>query len=114
MKKLADIEPFAIGFREADIRGIEPEYERNYRIACGFRKVAETMELTFDPADWFAGPGCPMNYGSFVCYDRVRGLRVDYDQYNKEIADYPELRGELEKMWQEFFAFYFCIWKVFF
>ena len=104
MKKLADIEPFAVGFREADISGIEPEYERNFRIACGFRKVAETMELTFDPKDWFVGPGCPVNYGSFVCYDRVLGLRLDRDQYEKEIAEYPELRGELEEMWQEFFA----------
>ena len=104
MKKLVDIEPFAVGFREADVNGIEPEYERNFRIACGFRKVAETMKLTIDPKNWFVGPGCPWDHGSTVYYNRVLGLRLNYDQFTREIADYPELRGELEKMWEEFLA----------
>ena len=104
MKKLVDLEPFVVGFREADISGIEPEYERNYRIACGFRKVAETMKLTINPKDWFVGPGCPWNYDSSVFYTRGGGLHLDKEELEKEIADNPELREELEEVGREFLA----------
>ena len=81
---IREIEPFAFGFKEADISGISPEYEREYRIACGIRRQCEETPISIDPKDWFVGPGCTYpNLG--IHYSRGAGM-----------ASYPDLRNELQ------------------
>ena len=104
MKQLYEIEPFAVGFLEADVTGIQPEYERNYRISCGFRKVAETMPLTIDPKDWFVGPGCPWDHNNAIFYNRVLGISFERGKLDNEIAENPDMRDELENLVSEFMS----------
>ena len=56
--ELRDIELFAFGFKEADVSGIDEKYEREDRIACGFRELVSKTEITINPDDWFVGPCC--------------------------------------------------------
>lgn len=99
--KLSDIEPFAIGFKEADVSGIEPEYEREYRIACGNKKLYETLAISIEPSAYFVGPRCRFP-GIGVNYNRGGGIEL-FDKYIEENkAAYPELADELEALYSEF------------
>ena len=70
---LREIEPFAFAFKEADVSNIDTKYERNYRIACGFRALVEKTKIEINPDDWFVGPGC--NYPDLgIHYSRGSGI----------------------------------------
>ena len=98
---LRDIEPFAFGFKEADISGIEPEYERSYRIACGFKRHIETTEISINPEDWFVGPCCHYkNEG--IHYGRADGINSHPDLRNAQKERHPELAAEIDELYDEF------------
>lgn len=95
------IEPFALGYKEADISGVSPEYERNYRIACGIKLQAETVELSIDPKDWFAGPCCTYpNLG--IHYSRGAGIYFDSEIKEAQKENFPELADEIDALYAEF------------
>ena len=99
--KLREIEPFAFGFKEADVSGIAPEFQREYRIACGFRRLCEETELTIDPKDWFVGPGCTYPHLG-IHYSRGAGL-VSYPELrNAQKERFPELAEEIDALYDEF------------
>lgn len=98
---IRELEPFAFGFKEADVRGIEPESERAYRIACGFRALCESAALSIDPNDWFVGPGC--DYPDLgIHYSRGAGLVSYPDLRNAQKQRHPELSEEIDALYDEF------------
>ena len=95
------IEPFAFGYKEADVSGVSPEYERNYRIACGMKRQAETVELSIDPKDWFAGPCCTYpNLG--IHYSRGAGIYFNSEIKEAQKENFPELADEIDALYAEF------------
>ena len=95
------IEPFAFGFKEADISGVSPEYELNYRIACGMKRQAETVELSIEPKDWFAGPCCTYpNLG--IHYSRGAGIYFNSEIKESQKENFPELADEIDALYDEF------------
>lgn len=95
------IEPFAFGFKEADVSDVSPEYERNYRIACGMKRQAEIIELSIDPKDWFAGPGCTYpNLG--IHYSRGSGMYSHPNLRDGQKERFPELAEEIDALYDEF------------
>ena len=95
------IEPFAFGFKEADISGVDPEYERNYRIACGTKRQMEECEISITPDDWFAGPCCTYpNLG--IHYSRGGGIESHPDLLAEQKERFPELSDELDALYAEF------------
>ena len=98
---LREIEPFAFGFKEADVSGIAPEFQREYRIACGFRRLCEETELTIDPKDWFVGPGCTYPHLG-IHYSRGAGLASYPDIRNAQKGRFPELAEEIDALYDEF------------
>ena len=98
---LRELEPFAFGFKEADISGVEPEYEREYRIACGFRNLVENTPISINPEDWFAGPCCRYE-NTGICYSRGSGIVIDEDKCEEYKERYPELAEEAEALYAEF------------
>lgn len=98
---IREIEPFAFGFKEADVTGIGPEYEREYRIACGFRQLCREAKLSIDPKDWFVGPGCTYpNLG--IHYSRGAGMASYPDLRNAQKERFPELAEEIDRLYDEF------------
>ena len=96
--ELRKIEPFAFGFKEADVSGVDPKYERNYRIACGMKRQAEISELSINPDDWFAGPGCKYpNLG--IHYSRGGGLLSHPDLREGQKERFPELSEEIDALY---------------
>ncbi|MCQ2461835.1 MAG: hypothetical protein MJ177_00340 [Clostridia bacterium] len=101
MVNIREIEPFAFGFKEADVSGIQKEYERNYRIACGFKRLVETAKISIDPDEWFAGPGC--TYPDLgIHYSRSAGLISHPDLRNDQKERYPSLADEIDALYDEF------------
>ncbi|MCQ2480027.1 MAG: hypothetical protein MJ120_05240 [Clostridia bacterium] len=101
MKTLREIEPFAFGFKEADVSGVDPKYERNYRIACGFKAFMEKCEISINPADWFAGPCCEFpNMG--IHYSRGGGIESDPNIRNNQKKRFPYLADEIDVLYDEF------------
>lgn len=99
--ELRKIEPFAFGFKEADVTNVSSEYERNYRIACGMKREVETVELSIDPNDWFVGPGCTYpNHG--IRYSRGGGIFCPPDVRNDQKERFPELADEIDALYDEF------------
>lgn len=98
---LRDVELFAFGFKEADSSAVSAEYEREYRIACGFRNLVSNVKITINPSDWFAGPCCRYP-DTFVRYSRGGGLSVNRDCLEEEKKKYPELAQELDELFNEF------------
>lgn len=95
------IEPFADGFLNADISGISSEYEREYRIACGFRRVVEKAKIEIVPEDWFCGPCC--DYPDIgMRYSRGSGIDSHPNYRKKQKERYPELADEIDKLYDEF------------
>lgn len=92
-----ELEPFADGFMNADVSDISAEYEREYRIACGFKKFCEKREISIDPQDWFVGPDC--RYDDIgVFYSRGSGVHVRDKAIDEKKEKYPELADELEEL----------------
>lgn len=101
MKTIREIELFAFGFKDADVSGIAPAYEREYRIACGFRNLVEKTELSIDPADRFAGIGCEYKEGG-IRYSRGAGLYSHPEIRKEQKERYPELAAEIDALYDEF------------
>lgn len=98
---LREIEPFAFAFKEADLSGIDPEYEMNYRIACGVRAIVENAEISINPDDWFAGPGCHYpNQG--IHYSRGAGINSHPGIRQEQKERFPELADEIDALYDEF------------
>ena len=98
---IRELEPFAFGFKDADVSNVDPEYERNYRIACGFRALAEKSEISINPNDWFAGPCCEYpNQG--IHYSRGCGIFSHPDLREKQKKNFPELAAEIDALYDEF------------
>lgn len=92
-----ELEPFADGFMNADVSDISAEYEREYRIACGFKRFCEKREISIDPQDWFVGPDC--RYDDIgVFYSRGSGVYVRDKAIDEKKEKYPELADELEEL----------------
>ncbi len=98
---LREAEPFAFAFKEADMTDIEPEYEREYRIACGFRAVIEKVEISINPDDWFCGLCCEYP-GIGIRYSRASGIESHPNIRNRQKEKYPELKDEIDKLYDEF------------
>ena len=98
---IRELEPFAFGFKEADVSGVAPEYEREYRIACGIRRQCEEAKLSIDPRDWFAGPGCEYP-DEGIRYSRGGGIFCPPEVRNKQKERYPELADEIDALYDEF------------
>ncbi len=98
---IAKIEPFAYGFKTADVSGIDKKYERNYRIACGFRYLIANMEISINPDDWFAGPCCSHPEMGFR-YSRGSGISSNPQVIEHQIKKYPEYADELKALYSEF------------
>lgn len=98
---LRKLEPFAFGFEKADVSGIPEEYEREYRIACGFRNLVSEWEIEINPQDWFAGPCCRYS-GLTFAYSRGSGIFTDFDELEKNKQKYPELADEYDAMAERF------------
>lgn len=98
---LSDIEPFAFGFKEADVSGISPEYERNYRIACGFRRLVEKTPITINPDDWFVGPCCEYPEQG-IHYSRGGGMFSHPHLREAQKKRHPELADEIDALYDEF------------
>lgn len=98
---LREAEPFAFAFKEADITDIEPEYEREYRIACGFRAVIEKAEISINPDDWFCGLCCEYP-GIGIHYSRASGIDSHPDIRKRQKEKYPELADEIDRLYDEF------------
>lgn len=95
------LEPFAYGFKNADISVVSPEYEREYRIACGMKSLCENVKLTINPEDWFAGPCC--HYADIgIYYSRGNGACSREGIINAKKEKYPEFADELEALRAEF------------
>ena len=100
-KTLRDIEPFAFAFKEADVSKVSPEYEMNYRIACGFRALIENTEITINPDDWFAGPCC--EYPDLgIHYSRGGGMESHPNIRARQKESYPYLSDEIDALYDEF------------
>ena len=98
---IRDIEPFAFGFKEADVSSVQPEYERSYRIACGMRAQVQHCALSIDLEKWFAGPGC--TYPDLgIHYSRGGGLLSHPDLRNRQKERHPELAEEIDALYDEF------------
>lgn len=98
---LREIEPFAFGFKEADVSNIQPEYERNYRIACGMRAQVQSCRLSIDPKEWFVGPGC--TYPDLgIHYSRGAGMASYPDLRNAQKERHPALAAEIDALYDEF------------
>ncbi|MBR0508918.1 MAG: hypothetical protein IJJ85_02260 [Clostridia bacterium] len=98
---IRELEPFAFGFKEADVGGIAPEYEREYRIACGFRRLCEEARISIDPQDWFVGPGC--TYPDLgIHYSRAAGMFYPPQVRERQKANYPALSDEIDALYDEF------------
>ncbi len=98
---IRELEPFAFGFKEADLNGIDPKYEREYRIACGFKAFVENVKISIDPADWFAGPGCEYPDPG-IHYSRSGGIYCPPDVREKQKSNHPGLADEIDKLYDEF------------
>ncbi len=98
---IAEIEPFAYGFKTADVSEIDKKYERSYRIACGFRYLVETVELSIDPDDWFVGPCCLYPEMGFT-YSRGDGIYSNPEVRENQIKNHPEYAAELKALYAEF------------
>lgn len=92
------LEPFAYGFKNADTSTIGEKYERNYRIACGFKSLIENVELSINPDDWFAGPCCHYPEMSFS-YSRAGGLYFRSKTKEENLKNHPELADELNALY---------------
>ncbi len=100
-EKLMDAEPFAYGFLNTDVTGVDKKYERNYRIACGTRLQMEKVKISIDPDDWFAGPCCTYpNRG--IHYSRAGGIDSHPELLEKQKESFPELTDELDELYALF------------
>ena len=98
---LRDIEPFAFAFKEADLTGIEPEYQLEYKIACGFKALIEKAEISINPDDWFCGPCCSYpNLG--IHYSRGSGINSHPNLRKEQKERFPELAEEIDALYDEF------------
>ena len=95
--KIQELEPFACGYAAAD------RDEKEYRIACGFKSFAEHIPLSIDPSAWFAGPVHLMDRLAFR-YERAAGIRADESRCRAEREANPDLRAELDRLMDRFFA----------
>ena len=98
---IRDIEPFAFAFKEADVSDIDPLYERNYRIACGFRGLAQKGEISIDPKDWFAGPCCEYPHQG-IFYSHQAGIFCPPVIREAQKESFPELSCEIDALYDEF------------
>jgi len=94
MKLKNNIEPFAVGFLNAEIDDIE------YRVASGLLNYAKMHPISIEPQNYFAGEYSGVyDYGfdcSGVRYSIGTGVNVRYDLIEKEIKDFPCYKDELE------------------
>ncbi|MBR5428862.1 MAG: hypothetical protein IK118_10975 [Clostridia bacterium] len=98
---IRELEPFAFGFKEADAGAVAPEYEREYRIACGNRRQCEEARISIDPKDWFVGPGC--TYPDLgIRYSRGGGVFSPPEVREAQKERYPELADEIDALYDEF------------
>ena len=98
---IREIEPFAFGYKEADVSNVSPEYEVNYRIACGIREIVRNAKISINPDDWFAGPCCEYpNVG--IHYSRGAGINSHPNIRAEQKEKYPELSDEIDKLYDEF------------
>ena len=82
------IEPFAVGFLNAD------RYEDiGYRIACGMLNYAKFCPITVDAEQYFVGEYHPGVYG--VCFDYANTISVREAVLTREMEEYPHLKEEL-------------------
>lgn len=98
---IRELEPFAFGFKEADVSGVDPKYEREYRIACGMRALVSNTEISIDPGEWFAGPHCTYPHLG-IHYSRGAGLISHPDDRQAQKEHYPELSEEIDALYDEF------------
>lgn len=94
MKLRNVIEPFAVGFLNAD------KYDdAGYRIACGMLHQAKYMPITIDADEFFVGEydyeDCAVkcHYGNTV--------QVNEELMEQKIAAYPHLKEELEYIYEK-------------
>lgn len=92
---LYEIEPFAMGFLEADRDDLE------YRIASGFLAYAEHVKLTILPSEWFVGM-CGNTGSAGVFATRTDGVEIRPDICERHMEEYPEAAGELKKIYEKF------------
>ena len=98
---IRELEPFAFGFKEADVSDIAPEYEREYRIACGFYCLCENARISIDPRDWFVGPGC--TYPDLgIHYSRGSGMISTPAMREAQKERYPSLADKIDALYDEF------------
>ena len=89
MKKYRNtLEPFAIGYLEADRDDV------GYRIASGFLRRAECMPISIREGQMFAG-WCEDNDPCGVFYRYGSGICVNEDILKHEAEKYPEFASEL-------------------
>lgn len=92
---LYNIEPFAMGFLEADRDDLE------YRVASGIKVYAEHVKLSIIPSEWFVGV-CEEGDNAGVFVRRGAGMDVDRENCAHNLAVYPEAAEELKKIYDKF------------
>ena len=98
---IRELEPFAFGFMEAEIGGVAPEFEREYRIACGIRRECEQARISVDPNDWFVGPGCTYPDRG-IRYARAGGIFSPPEVREAQKKRHPELAAEIDALYDAF------------
>lgn len=88
------IEPFAVGFLNAD------KYEdMGYKVACGLLNYAKFMPITVDADKFFVGEFDFEDCAVKSLYAHT--IMVNEDILKKEINDYPQLKEELTYIYEK-------------
>lgn len=82
------IEPFAVGYLEADKQYI------GYKIACGIRERAKYADISIDPEKVFVGKYSESDKG--VQHEFGYGIHINKQAFEKEIEENPQYKDELE------------------
>ena len=88
------IEPFAVGYLQAERDSIE------YKVACGMLERAKNIELTISPDRIFAGKFNDFNEYAFR-YEYGTGVQTNKEIFDRKIEKYPQYKEELELIWEE-------------
>lgn len=95
MTDLYDIEPFAMGFLNADRDDLE------YRVACGMKTYAERVKLNITPSEWFVGV-CEEGGDCAVFMSRGGGMAINYEKKEKNLNSFPQYADELNDIYAKF------------
>lgn len=90
------LEPFAIGYKNAEKDDV------GYRIACGFKKFAENIDISINPEEWFVGLKGSWGNTS-IRYSRGDGISARVDRHKKQLEKYPELTEEINSLYDYFY-----------